>query len=102
MKKRTAVILVYLFLAGTASASPPPAAMCNLEKAKDEFYPAAVSYYRHSWEKTISHLEKAANVCPVPREPFSIRVFGMKIYPYVPFYYLGLSHDNLKDAPEAL
>lgn len=77
--------------------------MCsNLEKAKDEFFDGAVGYDRYSWEKAIDHLEKAANVCPAPEKPFSIHVFGMKIYPYAPFYYLGASHVNLKDAPEAL
>lgn len=103
MKKRTAATLISLFLAGTASASPSPAAMCsNLEKAKDEFYVGAVSYDRFSWDRAIPHLEKAANACPVPEKPISIRIFGMKIYPYAPFYYLGASHVNLKDAPEAL
>lgn len=103
MKTRTAVTLISLFLAGTASASPPHADICNLEKAKDEFFVGAVSYYRFSWERAIPHLDKAANVCPVPQKPFSLKLYGGLLnYPYAPFYYLGKSHGNLDDAPEAL
>jgi hypothetical protein len=76
--------------------------MCALNEAKEEFSSGAKKYSKYSWRGAILDLQKAADHCPVPQNPILVSVFGFKKFNYAPFYYLGRSHKEINELPEAL
>lgn len=91
-----------LALAGAAAADAPGDGRCEVEATKEAFASAMGQYIRRSYAEAIPDLEEAAALCPVPDRPWDLPVAGFGLSPYLPFYYLGKSHQEVKHYPSAL
>ena len=61
------------------------------------------SYGKGDWDKAVPGLEEAAAVCPVPDRLWTVSPFSrFHYYSYLPFFYLGSCHFELKQLPDAL
>lgn len=90
-----------------SQSNTPP---CRLEFAKEEFRsaldeispPFGEEISAKTWNAAIDHLKKATNLCPIPPGPITVRSALFVTAPYIPYYYLGTCHKELKDLPVAL
>jgi hypothetical protein len=90
-----------------SQSNTPPCSLESLELAKNEFRSALDEMSsdeweisNKTWEAAIGHLENAANLCPIPPGPGPIMVRSDDLFvtaPYIPYYYLGTCHKELKD-----
>ncbi len=88
-------------LPGNAHAAPP-GERCDKESAETVYSSGMEQYGRRHWREAIPEIEEAAALCPAPKGPWSVTVQFLGEYPFLPFYFLGKCHLNLKDVPEAL
>lgn len=97
-------LLVLLIPAPPALAAPQAQAgeQCDRERAEETFSAGIREYGRRRWGEAIPGLETAAAVCPAPEHGWQVSFGLLGTYPYLPFYYLGKCHYNLKDLPGAL
>jgi hypothetical protein len=99
----TASLLAAL-LAGVArgaTAAPPPE-HCEKVPAEKAFSAGMERYGRRLWDEAIPKIEDAAALCPAPKNPWDVSIAIFGLYPFLPYYYLGKCHFNLKDLPAAL
>ena len=106
MKPRPAVlflsVLMWLLSVPRAGAAPPDAPRCDKPRAEEAFTEGFDHYSRKRWAAAIPGLEEAANLCPRPDGPWLISLHGFGEAPYIPYFYLGRCHAELKDHPAAL
>jgi len=104
------LVLVFLPLCSSAIADPQATNNCNkenAEKAREEFRLAMENRRQGKWQDArdaITHLKKAADLCPVPKNlipPTAPAPFTPK-YSYIPFYFLGSCHVSIEEPPDAL
>ena len=94
------LLVLSLVLPGAAAAAPANP-RCDKGRAEEAFLAGMRNYDQHCRE-VIPRLNEAAAVCPVPDQPWFIRPNPFLEYSYLPFYFLGKCHYNLKDLPNAL
>jgi hypothetical protein len=97
-----AISLLALSFCVAAASYPQAHKPCNEEDAKKEFISALDEMSDDNWQAAIGHLEKAADLCPVPPGLIEVRSFLFVKSPYIPYYYLGTCHKNLEELPDAL
>jgi tetratricopeptide (TPR) repeat protein len=97
-------LLVLLAPAPPALAAPAAQAgqQCDRQRADEAFKAGIKEYARHRWGEAIPDLQTAAAVCPAPQPGWEVTVGLFGSYQYLPFYFLGKCHYNLKDLPDAL
>lgn len=88
-------------LPGKADAAPP-GERCDKENAETVYSSGMEQYGRRQYQKAIPEIEEAAALCPAPKSSWSVTVQFLGEYPFLPFFFLGKCHLNLKDLPEAL
>lgn len=93
--------LLLTVLAGKAAAAPP-GERCDKEKARTPYAAGMEQYGRRQWKAAIPEIEAAAGLCPASKGAWYVTVQFLGQFPYLPFYYMGKCHYNLKDLPEAL
>lgn len=93
------VLFLALFIPTAVAAQA--ARSCNEEEARSEFSLAMKEIHVKDWQAAIAHLEKAANLCPIPPGKISVRTGFMKT-PYTPFFFLGTCHSRRRELPVAL
>lgn len=94
-------VLSLLLLSAGAAAQPAAGKKCDKAGAERAFLTGMRQYDKHCRD-VIPRLEEAAALCPVPDRPWSIRPNPFLEYSYLPYYFLGKCHYNLKDLPNAL
>lgn len=98
--------MLLLLLPMSVHAAPQPAYSCdNAEQARNEFSLAMKNYADEEWLEALSHLQKAAKLCAAPRNPIPPVApipFSGTEFSYIPFYFLGSCHLNMKQQPDAL
>jgi hypothetical protein len=107
---RAIAVLVLALLSLPAVAVPQVTYHCSsVEQAKDEFRLAMKIYSRRNisqsqWQEIIKHLQKATDLCPVPKSPIPPIVASpfSPGFSYIPFYFLGDGHFQVEERPEAL
>lgn len=100
MTRHWQVLTVGLAICCSTAAAQPPAERC--ERAEEKFTEGAWLHYKNQWSAAIPYIRKAAELCPVPPRPFGVSVGPLYYYQYLPFFYLGESHYNSEDFPNAL
>jgi tetratricopeptide (TPR) repeat protein len=93
--------LPIVFDAAPAHAASPDAARCDKQRAQAAFSLSFDHYGRRKWAEAIPGLEEAIGLCPKP-DGLWIIPLGFGKAPYIPFFYLGRCHYELKDHPAAL
>lgn len=107
-RRASAVVLVSFLAvspgARTGEAATAPGPRCDKEQAEKPFVAAMEQYGRRRYKEAIPGLEDAEALCPAPpgTGPWLITVQTFAQYSYLPFYYLGKCHRELKDLPAAL
>lgn len=104
-KLRPAVLVFFLpwiFAVPLTQAAPPEAPRCDKPEAEAAFSQGFDHYSRRFWKAAIPGLEEAAGLCPKPDGPWMISLHGFGQAPYLPFFYLGRCHFELKEHPDAL
>jgi hypothetical protein len=107
---RAIAILILALLSLPAVAVSQVTYHCSsAEQATDEFRLAMKIFSRRShskddWLEAISHLQKAVDFCPVPKNPIPPIVVApfRPEFNYIPFYFLGSCHYKVDEPPEAL
>lgn len=95
---------VLLWIAAVpARAASPEAPRCDKWGAEATFSQVYLEHYgRGHWKEAIPGLEEAAGLCPKPDGTWVITIHGFGQTPYLPFFYLGRCHFELKEHPDAL
>jgi hypothetical protein len=98
--------MLLLLLSTPVYAAPQPTYSCpNAEEARSEFSLAMEKYADGQWFEALPHLQKAAKLCAAPKNPIRpvtpIPLSSIE-FSYIPFYFLGSCHLNMKQPPDAL